>query len=67
MINDTQEQKFDQQCIESLGCLKIITNVQELRLWFNHYKDRHKSIDYRLDDEEKKLLSWGDILVSLRS
>jgi hypothetical protein len=24
-------------------------------------------IDYRCDDEKKKLLSWGDILVSLRS
>jgi hypothetical protein len=27
---------------------------------------RVESIDYRFDDE-KKLLSWGDILVSLRS
>jgi hypothetical protein len=24
-------------------------------------------IDYRCDDENKNLLSWGDILVSLRS
>jgi hypothetical protein len=25
------------------------------------------TIDYRCDDEKKKLLSWGDIMVSLRT
>ncbi len=35
--------------------------------WYNEYY-RIQVIDYRWDDEKKKkLLSWGDILVSLHS
>ncbi len=37
-----------------------------LRACFGRTNTRVKTIDYRCDDE-KKLLSWGDILVSMRS